>query len=61
MQNSNFINAQELAEILEISVGHAYKIIRKFNDELKNQGYVVIAGKISKNFLEEKIYGLKLV
>ena len=30
----NYITANELAEILGVSVGHAYKLILKLNQEL---------------------------
>jgi hypothetical protein len=35
----------------------AYKIIRQLNDELAKQGYITIAGKVSKAFFEQKVYG----
>lgn len=42
---------------MSISVPMAYKIIRKLNDELQEQGYLVICGKINRKFFESKIYG----
>ena len=36
--------------MLGISIGHAYKIIRSLNDELKKDGYIVIAGKVPKDY-----------
>lgn len=37
--------ANELAEMLGVSVGHAYKLIRKLNQELEKEGFLVIATK----------------
>lgn len=34
-ENRIYITAPEMAEMLGISIGHAYKIIRSLNDELK--------------------------
>ena len=32
--------------------------IRKLNEELKQKGFITIAGKIPKKYLEERCYGL---
>lgn len=47
--------------MLGISRGHAYKIVKKLNDELANKGYIVISGKIPKKFFAEHYYGMELV
>lgn len=36
--SEKFIRAEEVAEVMEISVAYAYKIIRKLNQELSNKG-----------------------
>ena len=43
VQNKTYITATELAEMLGISKGHAYKIIRGLNNELKKDGYIVLS------------------
>ena len=48
--NKIFITANELAEMLGVSVGHSYKIIRKLNQELEKQGFLVIAGKVPRRY-----------
>lgn len=50
-ENKIYITASELAEMLGVSVGHAYKIIRKLNQELAEQGFLVIAGKVSRCYI----------
>ena len=35
--NKIYITANELAEMLGVSVGHAYKLIRKLNQELEKE------------------------
>lgn len=53
---SKFLNAEEVAGILDISVSSAYRIIKKLNSELSEQGKITIAGKISRRYFEEKVY-----
>ncbi len=51
-----FYTAAEIAEMLDISVGQAYKIIRAWNTELAKENYLVIAGKIPVEYFNEKMY-----
>ena len=53
-----FLTADEVAEILGCSKAHAYKIIRKLNEELNSKGYIVVAGKVSRQYFKEKFYGV---
>jgi transcriptional antiterminator len=55
-QESKFLNAKDIAVILDVSESSAYRIIKKLNAELMNHGKIVIAGKISRRYFEEKIY-----
>lgn len=57
MAKSIFIKASELAEELEISQGLAYKMIAKWNEELKAKGYTTVGGRVSRQYYQEKIYG----
>ena len=50
--NKIYITANELAEMLGVSVGHAYKLIRKLNQELEKGGFLVIAGKVPEAILK---------
>jgi transposase len=52
-----YFTAVEVAKILGVSKGHAYKLIQRMNTELSNQGYLVIAGKIPVRYFEERYYG----
>ena len=58
MKESSFITAAELSAMLEISVGHAYKIIHRLNEELAEKGYLTFSGRIPRKYLEERCYGL---
>lgn len=59
MKNTKFITPSEVALELGVSKSFAYKVIRQLNEELKQQGFMIIAGKVSRAFYEEKFYGLK--
>ena len=52
-----FIKADEVAEMLEISKAHAYKIIRQLNDELEAKGFITISGRVSRQYFLERLYG----
>lgn len=58
MEGKRFLNANDVSKYMDISVPMAYKIIRSLNDELKAQGYITIAGKVSKAYFESKVYGI---
>lgn len=52
-----FLNAADVARTLGVSEAHAYKIIRKLNEELNAKGMITISGKISKKYFAERVYG----
>ena len=47
------------AEVLGISKPYAYKLVREMNEELKQKGFLTIPGRVSRNYFEEKFYGLR--
>ncbi len=56
IQEQKFYHAEDVAKILGVSLTTGYRIIKKLNDELKEQGKIIIPGKISKRFFNEKVY-----
>ncbi|WP_461812604.1 DNA-binding protein [Faecalimonas sp.] len=60
MNNNLFISAKEVAQDLQVSDSYAYRLIRKLNEELERQGYVIVKGKISRKYFEERVYGMKM-
>lgn len=58
MVDKTMMTATEVAEALNVSKGKAYKIIRKLNDELASQGYIVISGRVPRAYWKKKFYGL---
>ena len=57
---TQYITPQEVADVVGISIGKAYKIIRQLNDELKKEGYITVAGKCSLQYFKEKVYGFEV-
>ena len=45
---------------LEVSESKAYGIIKQLNSELSAKGYIVIPGKVSRAYFEEKLYGVHI-
>ena len=54
--SEKFIRAEELAEIMEISVPYAYKIIKQLNEELDAKGYITITGRVNREYFNERVY-----
>jgi Mn-dependent DtxR family transcriptional regulator len=55
-----FMRVTDVARELGISKSHAYKIVRKLNAELKDMGYLTVAGRVSTKYFFEKVcYGTK--
>ena len=46
MNGNYMMTAQDVVDMIGVSKGHAYKIIRELNKELENGGYIVVSGKI---------------
>ena len=62
MTNQNmYRTASDFAQVMGVSNGHAYKLIREMNTELKKQGYLTIAGKLPRAYLEKCLYGFSAV
>ena len=56
MENK-FIRADDVAQELSVSKPYAYKLIRKLNEELKEQGFITIAGRVNRLYFYERLYG----
>ena len=60
MNEKRFLTAQDVAGYMGISIPTAYKVIRRLNDELTSKGFITIAGKVSRLYFEEKVYGCSI-
>ena len=52
-----YYTAAEIADMLDISRGKAYQIIRTWNQELAKNNYLTISGKIPVEYFNKKWYG----
>ena len=49
--------AGEVAQLLGVSKAYAYKVIRRLNAELEEEGMLTIPGKVSATYLETRFFG----
>lgn len=59
MQECLYYTAMDVKEMLGVSRGKAYQLVKKLNEELDEKGFIVIAGRIPKKFFNEHYYGLE--
>lgn len=52
-----FATVEEVQEILGVSRAQAYRIIKELNAEMKKQGYIVVTGRVNRQYFMDKIYG----
>ena len=58
IDNKTFISVKEMLTALSVSESKAYSIARQLNKELAEQGYLVIPGRVSRKYFEERFYGI---
>lgn len=54
-EDKYMLSVGEVAKLLGIKTGLAYKLIRQWNSELKAQGKLTIRGKINKKYFLKKM------
>ena len=57
---SAFITVAEIQEVLEVSEAKAYRVVRSLNSELKKEGFLVLPGKVSRQYFNERFYGIQV-
>lgn len=55
-EEKRFLNAEDVAAVMECSKSRAYIIIKQLNAELEEKGYVTLHGKINAKYFNERIY-----
>ena len=56
MKEKKYLKAEDVALYMDVSIPMAYKIIRRLNNELVAQGYLVVSGRVNRAYFEKKIY-----
>lgn len=54
---NQFIRADDVARELDVSKPYAYKIIHQLNDELKAKGFITVAGRVNRQYFNQRFYG----
>ena len=54
MTEKSFMTVEEVAEELRVSKSKAYEIVRQLNAELKQKGYLTVAGRGNTRFFQKK-------
>lgn len=57
MNEKIYYSAADIAAMLGVSTGKAYKILREMNKDLADKGFLTIAGKIPVEYFKERWYG----
>lgn len=52
--SAEVVRVQEVADRLNCSTRKAYEIIRQLNTELKEKGYITIAGRVPRSYFEKR-------
>ncbi len=55
-EEKRFLNADDVASVLECSKSHAYQVMRQLNDELAKKGFIVVRGKVNAKYFNERLY-----
>ena len=53
--SNTFMKVDDVAEELGVSTSFAYKIIRQLNAELKQKGFITVAGKVNRQYFLERV------
>ncbi len=53
----SYFTVNDVIEILGVSRSKAYKVIKEMNDQLAEEGYLTVAGKVPRNYFEKRWYG----
>lgn len=58
VENQIFISVKEICKTLSVSESKAYSIVRDLNKELSDKGYMILPGRVSRRYFEERFYGV---
>lgn len=56
---TTFISVAEIQKVLDVSEAKEYRIVRSLNSELKKNGFLVLQGKVSRQYFNERFYGVQ--
>ena len=53
-----YYTAKDISQMLDVSVSKGYELIKKMNQELEQEGYLVLSGKVPVAYFNQRWYGL---
>ena len=56
-----YLSMEDVAEVFDILVSFAYRVVERMNADLASKNYYVILGRVPTRYVEDKIYGLEHV
>ena len=56
-----YLSMEDVAEVFDILVSFAYRVVERMNADLASKNYYVILGWVPTRYVEDKIYGLEHV
>lgn len=56
-----YLSVEDVAEVFDISVSFAYRVVERMNADLASKNYYVILGRVPTRYVEDKIYDLEHV
>lgn len=57
MNEKLYYTAAEIAQMIGVGRTTAYGIVKQMNEELKSRGFLVVRGKVPKEFFDAKYFG----
>jgi len=55
MGSQTFMSVDEVARELEVSKSYAYRIVKQLNEELRQLGYLTVAGRVNTQYFRKKV------
>ena len=49
------MTVDEVAKEMSVSKSYAYKVVKQLNQELKQLGYLTVAGRVNTNYFHKKV------
>ena len=56
-----YLSVEDVAEVFDISVSFAYRVVERMNADLASKNSYVILRRVPTRYVEDKIYGLEHV
>lgn len=55
-KKSGFYKIEDICEKMDCSKDYGYKLIRRLNKELEEQGFLTMPGKVSSAYFDKRFY-----